>query len=95
MKEEPKGQRIEVNLALRCPACREGNLEPTEEDPRMVCPNCGYATPPNEGELKTIESERLQCNRPCENLSGRHVGGSNEVRSLDRSRRCLEGHTGV
>ena len=50
MKEEPKGQRPEMKLALRCPACREGNLAPTGEGSRMVCPNCGYATSPNDGE---------------------------------------------
>jgi hypothetical protein len=51
-REDPP--RPLLKMALRCPKCREGNLTPIGEGPRMVCPNCGYETPAS-GESKGKE----------------------------------------
>ena len=45
-----------LEMALRCPKCREGTLGPIGEGPRMFCPNCGYETPAA-GESKGKEQQ--------------------------------------
>lgn len=53
----PKPPALQMKLALRCPMCNVGNLVAMRSIPQLVCPNCGYMRPKDEGE-RTKRSER-------------------------------------